>query len=42
MVFIVNNNIIISYENLNNNDVTTLWRKKWKKIKKNKKKYKRI
>ena len=31
MVFIVNNNIIISYENLNNNDVTTLWGKKWKK-----------
>jgi hypothetical protein len=37
MVFIVNNNIIISYENFNNNDVTTLWEKKWKKIKKNKK-----
>jgi len=38
MVFIVNNNIIISYENLNNNDVTTLWGKKWKKkIKKIKK-----
>ena len=37
MVFIVNNNIIISYENLNNNDVTTLWGKKWKKNKKIKK-----